>query len=219
LDGAVFDRLVSTGGVGECLCRVARIVFGASMDAHAHESCERWVTDLLPLPNFFGVEALVVMLGGQTHRRVIGLVGLKDDFSRAVGTACATGDLREQLKGPLGGAEIREGEALIGKGNTHQGDPGNIVSLGDHLRTHEHVDLAASQPIEHPLDPIPRRRIAIEPRDAGLGETLLDGFLQLFGTDPKPLELRAPARRAGNRDRPMEIAVVASKRALPPVFG
>jgi hypothetical protein len=155
----------------------------------------------------------------QTHRRMIWLVGLKDDFSRAVGAARATCDLCEQLKGPFGGAEIREGEALVGKGDADQGDPGDVVSLGNHLRTDEHIDFTAPQPIENPLDPITRRCIAIEPCDAGLRKALLDSFLKLFGTDSKSLVLRAPTGRAGDRDRPMEIAVVTSKRTLPPMLG
>jgi hypothetical protein len=133
----------------------AGVVFGASVDSHAHEARKGRIADLLPLSDLFGEKAFVVMLCGQTHRGVIGLEGLKDDCPRTVGTACAAGDLREQLEGALGSAEIWEGEALIGKGHADQGNPGNVVSLGNHLRTHQDVDLAAPQPIEDPFDPIP----------------------------------------------------------------
>jgi hypothetical protein len=219
LDGAVFDRLVLAGRVGEYLSGAACLVFGPSVDAHADEAREGWIAHLLPVANLFGVKALVVVLRCQTHCGVIGLEGLKDDFSRAVCATGAAGDLCEQLKGAFGGAEIWEGQALIGKGYTDQGDTGDVVSLGDHLRAYEHVNLAAPQPIEDLLDPVSRRRVAIEPRDAGFRETLFDGFLQLLRADAKSFVLRASARCAWNGYGTMKIAVVTSKRALPAMFG
>jgi hypothetical protein len=124
------------------------------VDAHADEARKGWIAHLLALANLLGVEALVVMLGRQTHGCVIWLEGLKNDFSGAVRTACAAGDLCEQLEGAFGGSEIRKGQALIREGYADQGHPGDVVSLRDHLRAHQHVDLAAPKPIEDLLNPI-----------------------------------------------------------------
>ena len=159
------------------------------------------------------------MLRGQTHCRVIGLVGLQNDLAWGVGAARAAGDLGEQLESSLRSAKVREGEALIGERDANQGHRCDVVPLGDHLSAHQHVDFACAQAIEHRLDAITRRRVAIEPCDPSLREALFDRLFELFGPDPDPLVLGAPARRTGNRDGPMKITVVASKRALPTVLG
>jgi hypothetical protein len=127
--------------------------------------------------------------------------------------------LGEQLEGSFGCAEVWEGEALIGECNADERHCGNVVSFGDHLCAHQHVDLAATQSIENRLDAVPGGRVAVESSDAGLGETLFDGLLELFGPNSDPLVFGAPARGASHRDRPMEIAVVTSERALPPMLG
>jgi hypothetical protein len=169
--------------------------------------------------DLFGVEAFVVVLGGEAHCWVIGLVGLQDDFAGCVGAACAAGDLGEQLEGSFGCAEVWKGEALIGKCDADERHCGDVVSFGDHLCAHQHVDLAAPQAIENRLDTVPGSRVTVEPSNAGLGEALFDGVFELFGPYPDPLLLGAAARGARHRGRPMEIAVVASKRALPSMLG
>ena len=55
---------------------------------------------------FLFVEACEVVVRGKLHRVVIGEVGLQDDFAVCPATAGASGNLCEQLKGALCGAEI-----------------------------------------------------------------------------------------------------------------
>jgi hypothetical protein len=150
---------------------------------------------------------------------MIGLVRLEDDLAGRVGAACSTGDLGEQLEGSFGCAEVWEGKALIGERDTNERDRGDVVAFGDHLCADQHVDFARSQSIENLLDAVSRCRVAVEPSDPGFRETLFDGLLELFGAYPKPLVLGAAARRAGHGDRPMEVAVVATQRALPSMLG
>jgi hypothetical protein len=93
------------------------------------------------------------------------------------------------------------------------------MAFGDHLCAHQHVDLAPAQSIEDRLDPVPRRGVPIQPSNAGLWETLFDGFLELLRADPEALDFGAPARSAGNGDGALEVAVMTSERALTPVLG
>jgi hypothetical protein len=219
LDCTVFDRLVLASGVGEQLGGEASVGFGAGVDAHRHQPRERWVADLLSIADLFVVKGFVVVLGGEANCRMIGLEGLQDDSASGVRTTCATGDLSEELEGSFGRSKIWEGEALIGKRDADQGDCGDVVPFGDHLGAHQHVDLATTQPIEDRLDAIPRRGVAVEPSHPGFRETLFDGPLELFGTDPEPFVFGAPARSAGNSNGPLKVAVVAPKRALCPMLG
>jgi hypothetical protein len=219
LDGAIFDRLVLASCFGEELGGASGVCFGTGVDSDCHQAGEGGVADFFAGSDLFCVEAFVVVLGGEAHCRVVGLVRLEDDFAGSVGAACTAGDLGEQLESAFGCAEVWEREALISERNANQCDCGDVVSFGDHLCAHQHVDLAAAQPIENLFDAVARCRVAIEPSHAGLGETLFDGLLELFGSHPKAFLLSAPARGARHRNRPVEITVVTTKRALPPVLG
>jgi hypothetical protein len=219
LDRALFYRLVLAGGFGEELGGGSGVGFGAGVHSYCDQAGEGGVANFFSGLDFFGVEALVVVLGGEAHCRVIRLVRLQDDLAGAVGAAGATGDLSEQLEGSFGCAEVGEGEALIGERNADERHRGNVVAFGDHLCANQHVDFAGSQSIEHRLDAVPGRRVAIEPRDARFGETLFDRFLELLGANPDPFVLGAPARCAGHGGRPMEVTVVAPERTLPSMLG
>ena len=107
---------------------------------------------------------------------MIGLVGLQDHLAGGVGSPRAARDLGEQLEGALRGAKVREGEALVGERDADERHGGNVVPLGDHLSTHQDVDLSSSQAIEHRLHALTGSRVTVEPGDTRLWETLLDDF-------------------------------------------
>jgi hypothetical protein len=219
LDGAVFDGLVLAGGVREELGGGAGVGFGAGVDSHRDQTGERGIADFFASADLFSVEAFVVVLSGQAYCWVVGLIGLQDYLPGGVGAAGPARDLGEQLEGAFGGTKVWEGEALVGQRDADEGHAGDVVAFGDHLCADQHVNFASSQPVENRLDAVPRGCVAVEPSDARLGETLLDRLLELFGANPEPFVLGAPARRAGHGDRPVEITVVASQRALPSMFG
>ena len=70
---------------------------------------------------------------------------LHDRLARLLAAAGAAGDLRQQLEGPLGGAEIGQAEADVGRDDADQRDAREVVPLRDHLRADEDVDLAVAE--------------------------------------------------------------------------
>jgi hypothetical protein len=76
LDGAVFDGLVLAGCFGKELGCALGVCFGAGVDADCDQAGEGGVANFLSGLDFFGVEAFVVVLGGEAHCWVIGLVCL-----------------------------------------------------------------------------------------------------------------------------------------------
>ena len=87
-----------------------------------------------------------------------------------------------------------------------------IVSLRDHLRPDQHVDLTVREARQHvghhaaPADGVP-----VEPRDAGRRERLPHLGLDAFGAEPGLVEERPAARRARARHALRVIAVVAHR--------
>lgn len=114
LDHTVSNGLMLACRVGEQLSGATRVGFGPSMHAHRHQASEGGIAYLFAGSNLFDVKAFVVMPCGQTHRGVIRLEGLENDFARGIGTARTARDLGKQLERSLGCAKVRKGEALIG---------------------------------------------------------------------------------------------------------
>ena len=138
---------------------------------------------------------------------------LNDGLSRPLAAAGSPGHLRQQLKRPLRGAEIRKAQAHVRRHDTHQRHVGKVVALRNHLRTHEHVDVAILKPRQQRRQrPLPANRIAIHPRDAGLRKEPPHFGLDAFGAETGLLEIRRRAGRTGCRHSREERAVV--QRAL-----
>ena len=102
-----------------------------------------------------------------------GVEGLDDDPARLIAPPAPARHLRQDLEGPLGGPEVGDVQRCIGGDDADERNLREVVSLGDHLRADEDVDLP---PVETPEDPFriapPGGRVAVHPGDAGLGEEL-----------------------------------------------
>ena len=70
------------------------------------------------------------------------LSGLDEDASGVLATAGPAGDLHQQLRHAFGGTEVRAEQSAVRVQNPHQGDIGKMMTLGEHLRTHEDVYVA-----------------------------------------------------------------------------
>ena len=73
---------------------------------------------------------------------MLGIIGLNDNLSGQGSPAGPTGDLREELEGSLAGPVIGNVQGQVGGENSDQGHPGKIVTLGNHLRSDQEVDIA-----------------------------------------------------------------------------
>jgi hypothetical protein len=141
----------------------------------------------------------------------VGWVRLEDHAAFARAAARAPGDLREELEGPLRGAEVRERERLIREEHAHERHARQVVALRDHLRAHEHVDLSASHTLEHLLDARARSDVSVEARDACTREHALEARLELLGAEGRAARARAHRtrrswHRAASRSRSSDIA-------------
>jgi hypothetical protein len=127
----------------------------------------------------------------------------------------ATGHLRQQLEGPLGGPEVREVDPYVGVDDADQGDVGEVQPLRDHLRAEQDLHLAALHPLQDPVvRPLPGGRVDVHPGDARGREGLADGPLDLLGADaPEADVLRAAAGAAVGRVLLVEAVVAGQPRA------
>ena len=113
---------------------------------------------------------------------------------RDFAAAGAPGDLREQLKRPLGGAEIGEPETDVGGDDADERHPRKVVSFGDHLGADEHVDLAGGESAQQ-RGIAPRLRIVSRSTRATRTPGNNAGISASTRSVPKP-SVRGTARRS-----------------------
>ena len=177
------------------------------------ERDERRIAHRLPELQLALVERRVVLPAGELDAVVIGIERLDDRLARLLAAAGAAGHLRQQLKRPLGGAEVGHAEADVGRDDADQRHARKIVPLGDHLRADEHVDLAVAEPRQQRGErAFAPDRVAIEPRDAR-------ARARRARLRPRPARCRSrPARdtgrrRAGTRRHARRVVAVVAARA------
>ena len=123
----------------------------------------------------------------------------------------AAGHLGEQLEGALGGAEIGHAEADIGGDDADQGDVGNVVALGDHLRADQHVVVAFAEILQDGFVlALAGDGVAIEARDARGGKARCSSSSTRLAADAEEVDVlaialgalaRAPSRRSRSSGR------------------
>src|SRR5262249_20531630 len=151
-------------------------------------------------------------------RVVLGRVGRDDAPPRPISAAGAAGDLRQELEGPLAGAEVGQRQRAVGEEDADQRDAGEVVALGHHLRADEDVDLAARDLAEDAPEPSSAGGaggVAVEPGDARRGEARPQRLLHPLGADAEAADRRRLAARAVDG----KVAVVATVVAAQPLAG
>jgi len=79
---------------------------------------------------------------------MVGLERLHQHPAAARAAAGPPGHLRDQLKRPLGGAEVGQVQRRVGIDHADERDVRKIQSLGDHLRPQQDADRAVAKPLE-----------------------------------------------------------------------
>ncbi len=82
-----------------------------------------------------------------------GIERLDDDLSRNIPPARASRHLGEQLEGPLARAEVGKVKGRIGGYDAHQGNPGKVMSLGDHLGPDQNAAVTGAEAVQDVLVP------------------------------------------------------------------
>ncbi len=100
-----------------------------------------------------------------------GKVGLHDDLAWQTGASRAAGDLHQQRREALRGAEVRAVQRVVGAQHAHQRQPRKVVALREHLRADEDVELVRGHPLAHVGERVPRpRAVAVDACDARPGK-------------------------------------------------
>lgn len=93
-------------------------------------------------------EAIEVMPPRKLDRRRMRRECLYHDLAFQISAACAAGDLGDELKRALAGAEIRHMQAEIRVEDADERDVREMKSLRDHLRAYQNVDLVGLEGVE-----------------------------------------------------------------------
>src|SRR5215831_12592663 len=95
-----------------------------------------------PKTQFLFVKSGEIVSRRILNRIVIRNVSLDYDLPGRLSSSGATSHLRKQLKSSLGGSKIGEAETHIGPHHADERHPMNVVTLGNHLRSNQKIDLA-----------------------------------------------------------------------------
>ena len=183
----------------------------AARDHHLSERAERRVPVGTTTTELLAVEARIVVGTGESDRVVGRQEGLDHDPARLVSSTRSPRHLGQELERALPRTEVGEVQPKIGGDHAHKGDPRDVVTLGDHLRPDQHVDLALVKSGEDPtLLPLSRRRVAIEALDARVGKQNADLLRHPLGAVPEqdPFGAATPGT-SGGRVGPVTAVVAA----------
>ena len=149
-----------------------------------------------------------------------GAVGLDDGAACAADAAGAAGHLRQELEGPLGGAEVAMGEAEIGVDDADQGELREIVALGDELRADDDVGFARGDRGELAPEALhAAEHVAGKDRHPRVREALGDLLGEALDARPAGNEaVLVAAARAGRRPRFGIAAMMADELAAKAVL-
>src|SRR5258708_14399470 len=191
----------------------SRLVFVPNQ--HQRQRDKRRISVIAPVANLFVKEPSIVLRTRMAQRVMVGMISLDQNASGKIAATGATRDLGNQRKGALGGAKVRQSQSGINRHDADQRDVGKVVSLRQHLRPHQQIDLAFSE--------IEQRRfefmtalfgVAIDAADAQLRKALAQEFFDLFGAFTYVIDELAGANGALRRRALVMIAIVADQRAI-----
>src|SRR5262249_2874069 len=138
-------------------------------------------------------------------------------FAAASGTA---GHLSQQLKRSLGRAEVGQRKRRVGANDTDEGNARKVVSLRNHLRADQNVDVPAAESAEHAFEiaAVPHR-VAVSAADACIRINLYELGLEPFRSLAHIMDVLALALRTGRFWAPRDTAVMAKQLVNRAVIG
>ncbi len=144
---------------------------------------------------------------------VVGVQGLHQHPAGVSGPSGSPGHLLQQLGAMLQRAEVGGIEAAIGIDHHDQGDMGQVVTLGQHLRAHQQAGLAAMDLLEHLLEALLLAgAVAVDTVYDGVRKEPLQGLFGTFGAAPQCAQVAAAALGAGIGQGASAVAVVAGQQ-------
>jgi len=124
-------------------------------------------------------EAFVIMGDERSRERMRREVRLHDDFAGEIGAPRAARYLEQQRREALGRAEITAVERVVGAEHADERQPREVVTLGEHLRADQDIDLARVDALAHVgKGALAPRAVAIDALDARLRKALGERSLE-----------------------------------------
>ena len=125
---------------------------------------------------------------------------LNEDLPCPIPSACPSGHLNKQLKGPFRCSKIFHSEREIGIDYPHQRDIWKVQALGDHLSAHQNVDPALSEVGKDFSEKIfTGHYVRIDPNDDGItGKHVSGNILDSLRAVPLTNDFRGLAGRANS---------------------
>ena len=135
-------------------------------DQQPSQDAERRVAEQPPPQELVVGEAVHVERGRGADGVVARGVGLDDDPARHRPSPGSTGDLRQQLEGPLARPVVGQVEGDVGRDDRRERDRWQVEALRGELGPDEHVDAAVAEVVVDRLEAAAGgERVGVEPRD------------------------------------------------------
>src|SRR4029077_10035030 len=121
---------------------------------------------------------------------VIWEISLQYHLSRSLPSPRPPCNLGKQLKGAFCRPKIRKPQSGVGPDNTHERDPVDVMSFGDHLGAHQQIEFAFVQRVEGALEVVAAaHRVAIQSADARLRKHAVHYLFQLLRASPEEINI------------------------------
>src|SRR5215217_4440942 len=115
------------------------------MDQQTRERHKRRIRMVLPVPQLLIVKTFIVLRARMSQSIVVWMIRLNQNSSWPITSTRATRNLRDELKRSFRRSEIRQCEARINRNHANQSHIRKVVTLGEHLRSHECIDAARAE--------------------------------------------------------------------------
>ena len=148
------------------------------------------------------------------------LIALHHHAARVHAASRAPLHLRQQLECALLAAVVWQVERHVRRDHTHERHIGEVMPLGDHLRSNEHLRLSLAERSEH-LDHrvLALRGVVVHADGLDQREQLFQLFLHLLRAHAELADIRRAAGRTGTGRGHRGAAVVAAQRLVGGVKG
>src|SRR4051812_12817091 len=162
--------------------------------------------------NLFVIKAAIVLGRGMTQSVMVRMIRLNQHASRQVAAAGAARHLCNQLESSFSRAKIRQRQSGVDGNYAHQSDVVKIMTLREHLRTDQEIDLTVAE-IQQGLFEFMTAslRVAIYASNTKPREAFAQNFFDLFSAFADIINVLAGTCRTMGRSSLMMIAVMTNQ--------
>jgi len=181
---------------------------------------KRWISQLSPQLDLLLKKGGIIVIPCSSDRVVIWEEGLNDHTTGILSSPRPSGYLGEELKRPFTAPEVRKTQRKIRTYHPHEGNIREIIPLGDHLGSHEHIDFSAAE-LPQKLKGVTLfpEAVPVHPGSPQTRVQFLEFRLQPLCTKAIGSEALPAARRATRLRWRVKAAVVARETILSEMVG